>query len=120
MHSAGCRERSAAARHAVRADPLERADGILRARRSAGGALHRCVFRPAREQGDAGVDRAPCLRPARLRAVANSAGSAVKSLVVARGDYRRLTPPSPLPIPALKPAILVWMPPRRACCGILR
>ena len=34
------------------------ANATGRARRRAGGAVHRSVFRPAREQGDAGVDRA--------------------------------------------------------------
>ena len=58
MHPQGRRQRAAAARHAVRADPLERGDRVCRARRRAGGAVHRSVFRPAREQGDAGIDRA--------------------------------------------------------------
>ena len=52
------RQRTAAARHAVRADPLERGQCDRRARRFAGGASHRSVLGPAREQGDAGIDRA--------------------------------------------------------------
>ena len=43
------------------------------ARRRAGGAVHRSVFRPAREQVDAGVDRALRICLPRLRAVAEAA-----------------------------------------------
>ena len=70
MHAQGGRQRAAAARHAVRADPLERGNRDRCARRRAGGAVHRSVFRPAREQGDAGVDRALRIRVSRLCAVA--------------------------------------------------
>ena len=57
MHAARRRQRTPAARHAVRADPLERGQCDRCARRLAGGPAHRSVFGPAREQGDAGLDR---------------------------------------------------------------
>ena len=65
-------QRAAAARHAVRADPLERRERVRRARRRAGGAVHRSVLRPAREQGDAGLDHALRICLPRLCAVAPS------------------------------------------------
>ena len=71
-------QRAAAARHAVRADPLERGQRVRRARRRAGGALHRSVFRPAREQGDAGVDRALRICLPRLCAVAHATAIAAE------------------------------------------
>ena len=58
MHPQGRCQRTPAARHAVCADPLERRHRVRRARRRAGRALHRSVFRSAREQGDAGLDGA--------------------------------------------------------------
>ena len=61
-------QRRPAARLAVRADPLERRDRLLRARRRAGRAAHRSLFRPAGSQGDAGRDRAGRVLAARLRA----------------------------------------------------
>ena len=73
MHAAGCRQRTPAARHAVRADPLERGHRDRRARRLAGGAAHRSILRPAREQGDAGLDRAVRICVPRLCAVAHAA-----------------------------------------------
>ena len=47
-------------------------NSIRRARRCAGGAVHRSVLRPAREQGDAGVDHALRICLPRLCAVAQS------------------------------------------------
>ena len=43
---------------AVRADPLERRDRVVGARRRSGRAAHRSVLRPAGSEGDAGRDRA--------------------------------------------------------------
>ena len=65
-------------------------DSIRRAGRRAGGAVHRSVFRPAREQGDAGVDHALRICLSRLRAVADAAGIAAAGLVDARRGHRRL------------------------------
>ena len=73
MHAQGRRQRAPAARHAVRADPLERRERDRRPRRRAGGAVDRSVLRPAREQGDAGVDHALRIRVPRLCAVAQAA-----------------------------------------------
>ena len=67
------RQRAPAARHAVRADPLERGQRDRRARRFAGGPVHRSVLGPAREQGDAGIDYALRVRVPRLCAVAHAA-----------------------------------------------
>ena len=70
------RQRAPAARHAVRADPLERGQRDRRACRFAGGPYHRSVLRPAREQGDAGIDHALRIRVPRLCAVAQAARAA--------------------------------------------
>ena len=51
---------------------------------------HRSVFRPAREQGDAGVDRAIRIRLPRLCTVAQAARIARPCLVGARRRHRRL------------------------------
>ena len=90
MHAEGRGQRAAAARHAVRADPLERGQRDRGARRRAGGAVHRSVLRPAREQGDAGVDRALRICVPRLCAVAQAARIAGACLVGARRRHRRL------------------------------
>ncbi len=50
----------------VRADPLERRDRLLRARRRPGRSAHRSLFRPARGQGDAGRRCAGRVAAARL------------------------------------------------------
>jgi assimilatory nitrate reductase catalytic subunit len=63
----GAFERRPTARIAVRADPLERRDRIVGARRRAGRAAYRSVFGPARGEGDAGAHRAGRIRLARLR-----------------------------------------------------
>ena len=89
MHAQGRRQRAAAARHAVRADPLERGHRDRFAGRRAGGAVHRCVFRPAREQGDAGVDHALRICVPRFCAVAHAAGLARPCLVGPRRGSRR-------------------------------
>ncbi len=89
MHPESRGQRAAAARHAVRADPLERGERVGRARRRAGGAVHRSVFRPAREQGDAGVDRALRICVSRLCAVAGAAGSCRSMLWWARVAVER-------------------------------
>ena len=72
MHAQGGGQCPAAARHAVRADPLERGQCIGRPRRRAGRADHRSIFRPAGSQGDAGVDPALRIRLSRFRAVAKA------------------------------------------------
>ena len=84
VHPEGRRQRAAAARHAVRADPLEREQCIERAGRRAGRALHRSVLRPAREQVDAGLDRALRICVPRLRAVAQANSQLPPSLWWAR------------------------------------
>ena len=90
VHASGRRQRTPAARHAVRADPLERGHRDRRAGRLAGGADHRSVLRPAREQGDAGLDRALRICVPRLCAVAHAAGAARARLVGPRRRQRRL------------------------------
>ena len=66
LRAEGRRQRRPAARLAVRADPLERRDRLLRARRRSGRSAHRSLFRPARSQGDAGRHRAGRVAAARL------------------------------------------------------
>ena len=61
-----------------------------RARRRAGGAVHRSVLRPAREQGDAGGDHAIRICLPWLCAVASQTRSACACLVGARRDRWRL------------------------------
>ncbi len=58
VHPQGRRQRAAAARHVVRADPLERDQRLRCSHRRAGCALHRSVLGPARVEVDAGLDRA--------------------------------------------------------------
>ena len=68
LRAQGRRQRRPAAGLAVRADPLERRDRLLRARRRSRVAAHRSLFRPAGSEGDAGRDRAGRASAARLRA----------------------------------------------------
>src|SRR4029453_14095143 len=73
MHASRDRQRTPAAWHAVRADPLEQGQRDRRAGRFAGGSDHRSVLRPAREQGDAGIDYALRERVPGLCTVAQAA-----------------------------------------------
>ena len=73
----------------LRADPLEQQQRLVGAHRRSGLAADRSVLRPARGQGDAGLDRARRLRLSRLCAGARAARVSGRNLVVAGGAARR-------------------------------
>ena len=76
----------------LRADPLERQQRLVGAHRRSGVAADRSVLRPARGQGDAGLDRARRFRLSRLCAVARAVRVSGRNLVGAGGAAR--TPPA--------------------------
>ena len=88
-HLQGRTERRPAARLAVRANPLERRNRFRGERLRAGRAAHRSLFRSARGEGDAGVDRAGRVRLSRLRADARADCASQRHLVGARRARRR-------------------------------
>ena len=81
--------RPPAARLDLRADPLERCQCVVGARRRSGVAADRSVLRPARSQGDAGRRRAGRLRLSRVCAGARAARAAGRHLVGAGRARRR-------------------------------